>query len=185
MPTILNPKAVEFLRENARLNKCSQLQISEPSCARSFLRSITAWRPTHCIYNLPATGIELPDVFRDFTGEAPIVHCYCFGKSRNDADAMSDVHARCQNAVGASLPTPDKLLPSPAARRRYSRRPASPCAGCATCLPTRTCTARRSARRRRGSGRGRSKDSRRPESEWATSRAVSHPADGRPPSCFA
>ena len=36
---------------------------------------------------------------------------------------------------------------------------ASPCAGCATCLPTRTCTARRSARRRRGSGRGRSKDS--------------------------
>ena len=112
----LNPKAVEFLRENARLNKCSQLQISEPSCARSFLLSITAWRPTHCIYNLPATGIELLDVFRDFDGAAPIVHCYCFGKSRNDADAMSDVHARCVKAVGASLPSPEKLLPSPAAR---------------------------------------------------------------------
>ena len=63
----LNPKAVDFLRENARLNKCSSLQISEPSCARSFLRQITDWRPTHCIYNLPATGIELLDVFRDFT----------------------------------------------------------------------------------------------------------------------
>ena len=112
----LNPKAVEFLRENALLNKCSQLQISEPSCARSFLRQITEWEPTHCIYNLPATGIDLLDVFRDFEGAAPIVHCYCFGKSRNDADAMSDVHARCVKAVGASLPIPDKLLPSPAAR---------------------------------------------------------------------
>jgi len=112
----LNPKAVEFLRENALLNKCSQLQIAEPSCARSFLRSITAWEPTHCIYNLPATGIELLDVFRDFTGEAPIVHCYCFGKSRNDTDAISDIHMRCEAAVGASLPNPDTLLPSPRAR---------------------------------------------------------------------
>jgi len=112
----LNPKAVEFLRENARLNKCAQLQISEPSCARSFLRSITAWRPTHCIYNLPATGIELLDVFREYEGASPIVHCYCFGKARNDTDAIHDIHARCVHAVGASLPTPDKLLPSPAAR---------------------------------------------------------------------
>jgi len=111
----LNPKAVEFLRENAQLNKCT-LQISEPSCARSFLRSITAWEPTHCIYNLPATGIELLDVFRDFDGASPIVHCYCFGKSRNDTDAISDIHMRCEAAVGASLPNPDTLLPSPKAR---------------------------------------------------------------------
>ena len=111
----LNPKAIDFLRDNARLNKCSSLKIAEPSCARSFLRSITAWEPTHCIYNLPASGIELLDVFRDYEGASPIVHCYCFGKARSDAEAITDVHARCQEAVGSSLPIPEKLLPSPKA----------------------------------------------------------------------
>ena len=81
----------------------------------SFFVDITDWRPTHCIYNLPATGIELLDVFRDYEGAAPIVHCYCFGKSRNDADAMSDVHARCQNVSGRHSQR-QEALPSPAAR---------------------------------------------------------------------
>ena len=56
------------------------------------------------------------DVFRDFDGASPIVHCYCFGKARSDAEAITDVHARCEEAVGSSLPIPDKLLPSPRAR---------------------------------------------------------------------
>ena len=55
-------------------------------------------------------------MFRDFDGASPIVHCYCFGKARSDAEAITDVHARCEAAVGSSLPIPDKLLPSPRAR---------------------------------------------------------------------
>ena len=114
----LNPRAVDFLKENARANTCSTLRIAEPSCARSFLSQLEdeGFACSHAIYNLPATGIELLDAFRDYSGEPPLIHCYCFGLSRSDAGAIADIHARCEAAVGAPLPSQSKLLPSPAAR---------------------------------------------------------------------
>ena len=57
----LNPKSVEYLRGNKDRNRCGDLlDVRGPGCARDFLRGLVAegLRPTHAIYNLPASGIE-------------------------------------------------------------------------------------------------------------------------------
>ena len=110
----LNPKSVEYLRANKDRNRCGDLlEVRGPGCARDFLRGLVAegLRPTHAIYNLPASGIELLDAFRDLELAAPVVvHCYCFagaskgGQAGQAAAVVADVKARCEAAVGSPLP---------------------------------------------------------------------------------
>ena len=110
----LNPKSVEYLRVNKDRNRCGDLlEVRGPGCARDFLRGLVAegLQPTHAIYNLPASGIELLDAFQNLELAAPVVvHCYCFagaskgGQAGQAAAVVADVKARCEAAVGSPLP---------------------------------------------------------------------------------
>lgn len=121
----LNPAAVLALRGNADRNGCGDLLRADgPGCARDFLRNLIVAEGipvTHALYNLPAAGVELLDVFQDLDAE-PIVHCYTFaGASKGRAAAESAavvaaVRDRVAAAVGRDLPAAANgglPLPSP------------------------------------------------------------------------
>ena len=112
----LNPKAVEFLRENARVNKCvrNYKSRSRPARGAFYVASRPGGRRTASTTYL-RRELSCWTCFATLRcgADRPLL---LLREAGNDADAIHDIHARCQNAVGASLPIPDKLLPSPAAR---------------------------------------------------------------------
>ncbi|KLO20057.1 hypothetical protein SCHPADRAFT_817086 [Schizopora paradoxa] len=68
-------------------------------------------RIAHFVMNLPDTAIDFLDAFRgvlsrDLRGvysELPMVHCHCFTRFLDLADARADIEKRVESALGASL----------------------------------------------------------------------------------
>jgi len=71
-------------------------------------------RIAHFVMNLPDTAIEFLDAFRgalsyegrDLRGvyrELPMVHCHCFTRFLELADARADIEKRVESSLGASL----------------------------------------------------------------------------------
>ena len=108
----LNPASHKWLVENIALNKCGDKCTPYNEDARQFLRDLVGrgvW-PAHVVMNLPASALEFLDVVGDVFrgGEAagkqpPSVHCYCFTRHAEIADATADVLERAASYMGVKL----------------------------------------------------------------------------------
>nr|WCZ58743.1 tRNA (guanine(37)-N1)-methyltransferase [Seculamonas ecuadoriensis] len=102
----LNPSAVEYLRENARLNKVANKIECFNMDARAFVRQLVADGREfhHVIMNLPALAVTFLDAFRGLYAHRPFqrlprIHVYLF--SRAD-DFVSDAVAQVEKYLGTN-----------------------------------------------------------------------------------
>ena len=121
----LNPQSFKYLTDNMKLNKIGSNLTAYNLCGRDFIRTCIQNGRTfdHVLMNLPASALEflgmslsllssllifkflILDVFSEpsfaagWTGELPMIHCYCFSSSETPED---DVHS-VSNKLSLSL----------------------------------------------------------------------------------
>ena len=106
----LNPVSFRYLKENAKLNKCSdESLITYNMDGRAFVHHLDdqgIWFD-HALMNLPASAPEFLDAFRGFNGfrdggeQRPTIHVHCFGGKDDKAD--DEAIARCEKALGCPI----------------------------------------------------------------------------------
>jgi len=109
----LNPISYNYLKENAKLNKCNEEALRMYNMdGRAFVHHLEKqgiWFD-HAIMNLPASAPEFLDAFRGWNGfrarcagseQRPMIHVHCFGGKDDKAD--DEAIARCEKALGCSL----------------------------------------------------------------------------------
>ena len=106
----LNPVSFRYLKENAKVNKCSdESLITYNMDGRAFVHHLDdqgIWFD-HALMNLPASAPEFLDAFRGFNrfrdgGEQrPTIHVHCFGGKDDKAD--DEAIARCEKALGCPI----------------------------------------------------------------------------------
>ena len=106
----LNPVSFRYLKENAKLNKCSNKSMMMYNMdGRAFVHHLDdqgIWFD-HATMNLPASAPEFLDAFRGFKGfrddgkQRPTIHVHCFGGK--DDEANDEAIARCGRALGCTL----------------------------------------------------------------------------------
>jgi tRNA (guanine37-N1)-methyltransferase len=106
----LNPSSYEYLRRNAKHNKCCNLHTYNMD-GRAFIHQLQDVGVDfgHAIMNLPATAPEFLDSFRGFMGKTlPQIHVHCFGAK--DEDVCDQVVERCSRALGCDIVNPSVHL---------------------------------------------------------------------------
>jgi len=106
----LNPVSFRYLKENAKLNKCSdESLITYNMDGRAFVHHLDDQGICfdHALMNLPACAPEFLDSFRGFDGfrgdgeQRPTIHVHCFGGK--DDEANDKAIARCEKALGCKI----------------------------------------------------------------------------------
>ncbi|KAL9181678.1 hypothetical protein ACHAXT_012021 [Thalassiosira profunda] len=121
----LNPVSYEYLRRNARANKCfADRLIASNLDAREFIHKANrdGVAADHFIMNLPQLAPEFLDAFRGWTfgaadgsdiSKRPRVHVHCFDeKARGPEDAArveTQVRRRCERALGCEIEERDEF----------------------------------------------------------------------------
>ncbi|GMH62965.1 hypothetical protein TL16_g03595, partial [Triparma laevis f. inornata] len=103
----LNPVSFEYLKKNAKINKCEKYVTPYNMDGRAFIHKLGADKTMfdHVIMNLPAIAVEFLDAFRGWDVEhcRPMVHVHCFVKNAEDDEVVDFAKQRCENALGCKL----------------------------------------------------------------------------------
>lgn len=106
----LNPISYQFLRTNAKLNKCFSGRLEMYNMdARAFIHKMNTEgvEVDHFIMNLPAMAPEFLDAFRGWkfgVSRPPMIHVHCFGEKAKGLEEIAQVEIqvlqRCERALG-------------------------------------------------------------------------------------
>ncbi|GMH49452.1 hypothetical protein TrVE_jg4488 [Triparma verrucosa] len=103
----LNPVSFEYLKKNAKINKCEKHVEPYNMDGRAFIHKLGSEKTKfdHAIMNLPAIAVEFLDAFRGWDVEycRPTVHVHCFVKNAEDDEVVDFAKERCENALGCKL----------------------------------------------------------------------------------
>ncbi len=101
----LNPVSYQYLKSNAKLNKCGNNLHTDNMDGRYFLRKLDdeGIKYDHVLMNLPAIAPEFLNVFSGWKGDytnRPMIHVHCFAsKVGGDIEAVK----RCGRSLGCNL----------------------------------------------------------------------------------